>query len=107
MCVCVCVCVCVCGFVSSCSGIPKSYCTFRERRRCGAVCGTGSGKLANDWTSVSSTLVVCCWGNVKLFFGSFGTGSQRVKNASRSKVSQGDRACSEMERGLSISVGFL
>lgn len=65
-------------------------------------------QMADDWSSVSSTSAACCWGNVKWSSGSFGMGSQRVKNASRSKVSQGDRACSGMERGgLSISVGFL
>lgn len=64
---------------------------FRERRRCGAVCGADGGTLANDWTSVLSTLAVCCWGDAKLSFSSFGMSRQRVKNASQSKVSQGDR----------------
>lgn len=93
----------MCDFASCSSGIPNSPCTFREGRRCGA----GDGRRANDRTSALPTLAVRCRGNVKLSFGSFGTGWRRVKNASWSKVSQGDRPWSEMERGLLIRVGFL
>lgn len=91
----------MCGFASS-------YCKLHFESVNAAVPSSVRRWKADDGTSVCPHwLFVVGKTSSCLFFSRFAMGSQRVKNASRSKVSQGDRACSEMDRRPSIRIGFL